>query len=165
MKNVYKVLSICLIVAGLVCPGCKPSSTAQVEENKALVQGAIEEMNKANWAIVKELLAPDFIWHSLNDPNPLTRDELVQAVRMFYAIFPDGRYTIEDIIAEGDKVVTRLIFRGTHKGEFEGLPATGKEMARTSIVIFRIADGKIAEVWEEYDALGFMRQLGAIPSQ
>jgi steroid delta-isomerase-like uncharacterized protein len=84
-------------------------------------------------------------------------------MRSLRAAFPDGRVTIEDMIAEGDKVVTRYNSRGTHKGDFMGIPATGKKVAVTGIVISRIAKGKIAEEWEEFDALGFMVQLGAIP--
>jgi predicted ester cyclase len=83
---------------------------------------------------------------------------------MGHAAFPDWHRTIEDIIAEGDKVVIRFTFRATHKGEYQGVPATGKQVKETGILIFRIASGKIVEVWEEADELGFMRQLGAIPA-
>jgi len=168
MKNVYKVLSICLIVAGLVCPGCKSSSTAQLEENKAIAHRWADEANKGSLGTFIELLAPDFVYHGTGTGvprKPMTREELEQGSRMFFAAFPDARLTIEDTIAEGDRVVMRSTFRGTHKGEFDGwLPATGKELTFTAIIIFRIADGKIVELWTEMDELGMMRQLGAIPA-
>jgi steroid delta-isomerase-like uncharacterized protein len=157
------VLSLCLIGLGLVCPGCTSSSTARLEKNKALVRRSFEEMDKGNWAILGELLAPYYVYHQPGRPKPLTREESEQFMREVRAAFPDGRVTIEDMIAEGDKVVTRYTSCGTHKGEFMGIPATGKEVVVTSIVISRIAKGKIAEDWEELDALGFMVQLGAIP--
>ena len=164
MKRVYKVLAICLIVLGLVCPGCKSSSTTRLEENKAIVRRWFEEPGKGNWAIFNELLVPDYVWQQPGSPKPLTREETEQFIRMFFAAFPDNRYTIEDMIAEGDKVVTRYTVRGTHKGDFLGIPATGKEVAFTSILITRISESKIVEEWEESDTLGFMRQLGAIPA-
>lgn len=134
------------------------------EENKAIVRPMLEELDKGNWAIFNELFAPDFVYHGPVSPKPLTREELEQIARMFYAAFPDWRHTIEDMIAEGDKVVTRFTLRGTHKGEFQGIPATGKEIAFTAICIFRIAEGKIVEEWQEIDLIGLMRQLGAIPA-
>ena len=163
MKHI-KVLSICLIVAGLVCPGCKPSSTAQLEENKALVRRWMEEPVYENWAMLDELLSPDYIWHQSGRSEPLTREEAEQFVRAFVGAFPDNSTTIEDMIAEGDKVVTRYSVRGTHKGDFMGIPATGKEITFTAICISHISDGKVMEEWDEGDVLGFMRQLGAIPS-
>lgn len=163
MKRIYKVLPICLIVAGLACPGCRPSSTAQLEENKALVRRSFEEVDKENWAIFNELLVDDYVWHQPGSPKPLTREETEQFMRMFHAAFPDWHTTIEDMIAEGDKVVTRYTVRGTHKGDFLGIPATDKEVAFTSILISRIAGGKFVEDWEEADSLGLMQQLGAVP--
>lgn len=163
MKRFYMVLSTCLIIAGLVCPGCRPSSTAQLEENKAIVRRCIEEMDKGNWAIFDELLVSDYVYHMSGRPKPLTREETEQFARAVSAAFPDGRTTIEDMIAEGDKVVTRYTSRGTHKGEFMGIPASGKEIVVTGICISRIAEGKIAEDWEEFSGVSFLQQLGAIP--
>jgi len=80
------------------------------------------------------------------------------------AAFPDKRYTIHDLIAEGDKVVTRWTFRATHKGEYMGIPATNKQVAFTGVYITRFADGKQAEWWLEADFVSLMQHLGAIPS-
>ena len=151
MKYAYKVLPICLVLLGLVCPGCSPSSTARLEENKAIVRRYIEELDKLL------LLGSRGI-------KPLTREETQQFFRTLRAAFPDGRIMIEDMIAEGDKVVTRYTSRGTHKGDFMGIPATGKKVVGSGIVITRIAEDKIAEDWEEFDGIGFLQQLGVIPA-
>ena len=124
----------------------------------------LEELDKGNWELFNELHTPNFVYHGPASAKPLTREELEQFIRMLYAAFPDMYHTIEDMIAEGDKVVARFSIRGTHKGEFQGIPATGKEVAVTGIFIFHIAEGKIAEAWEEADMMGLMRQLGAIPA-
>ena len=163
MKNAYKVLPICLVLLGLMCPGCAPSSTARLEENKALVRRCAEEVEKGNWAIFDELLARDYVYHMSRRPKPLTRKEYEELMRAIRAAFPDQRVTVEDMIAEGDKVVTRYTSSGTHKGDFMGIPATGNKVVATGIVISRIAEGKIAEEWEEFDGVGFMQQLGVIP--
>ena len=163
MKRLHEVLPICLILLGLVCAGCAPSSSARLEENKALVRRCIDEMDKGNWAILDELLARDYVYHMSGRPKPLTREETEQFARAVRAAFPDGHVTIEDMIAEGDKVAMRYTSRGTHKGEFMGIPATGKEVVVTGIVISRMVEGKIAEDWEEFDGVGFFQQLGVIP--
>ena len=164
MKCVNKVLPICLIVLGLVCTGCVSDSTRQLEENKALVRRTFDETVKRNWAILDGLYTTDYVWHQPGSPEPLTYEESDQFMRTFLSAFPDYSDTIEDMIAEDDKVVTRFTFRGTHKGDYMGVPATGKEVVLTSILISRIAEGKIVEEWLEFDGLSFMRQLGAIPS-
>ena len=169
MKRAYMVLSLCLIVLGLVSSGCMITvnsdscSTARLEENKAIIRRSFEEVDKGNWVTVNEMTAHDYVYHQPGRPKPLTGEEFEQFMRSVRAAFPDGRLTIEDMIAEGDKVVTRYTLRGTHKGDFMGIPATGKKVVVTGIVISRIAKGKIAEDWEEFDALGFMQQLGAVP--
>jgi len=163
MRRVCKVLTICLVLLGLVCPGCMSSSTARLEKNKALVRRCIEEMDNGNWAIFDELLARDYVYHMPGSPKPLTREETEQFARTIRAAFPDGHIIIEDMIAEGDKVVTRYTSSATHKGDFMGIPATGKRVVVKGIVITRIAEGKIAEDWEEFDGIAFLQQLGAIP--
>jgi len=161
MRIACKVLSFYLIVLGLISSGCMSSSTARLEENKAIVRRCMEELDKGNWAIFNELLTRDYVYHEPG--RSFTRDESEQFMRSLRVAFPDGRVTIEEMIAEGDKVVTRYTSSGTHKGEFMGIAATGKKVVVTGIVITRVDKGKIAEDWEEFDAMGFMVQLGAIP--
>ena len=133
------------------------------EENKALVRRVFEEMNKQNWAGIEELCAPDYVIHGM---PPVFSPDLAGYKLMttpFLTAFPDHHTVIEDLIAEGDKVVSRYTFRGTHQGDFMGIPPTGKQVSFTGIEIDRIKDGKFVESWVNEDDLGMMQQLGAIP--
>lgn len=131
--------------------------------NKSLVRRAMAEIPVADWPAQEALHSPDFIYHGPDGTTTMTREELGKEMLKLLAAFPDFSRTIEDMVAEGDKVVVRLNVRGTHRGEFQGIPATGKRVSSQVMVILRIADGKIAEAWEQYDGLSFMQQLGAIP--
>ncbi len=107
MKRIYKVLPICLIVLGLVCPGCRPSSTAQLEENKALVRRVIEEVwNQGKLDVAGEIFATDYIFHAPLPGEVRGPEGPTQRVSMYRTAIPNLQLTIEDQIAEGDKVVT-----------------------------------------------------------
>jgi steroid delta-isomerase-like uncharacterized protein len=166
MKNVNTLLVLCLILVGFVCSGCKPSSNAKLEENKALVRRGLELMEKRDWKNFTKLHTLDYISHSTFSPKPQTLEETIQSFCDVIATFPDCSATIEDIIAEGDKVVIRELWRGTNKGDIEelGITATRKEVTLPIISIFRIVDGRIAETWELFDMMSFMNQLGVMPS-
>jgi steroid delta-isomerase-like uncharacterized protein len=134
--------------------------------NKALVRRIANEVaNRGNFAAVDELVAPEYVGHSATHAAGEARGR--EGYRGFYetlrAAFPDLEFTIEDLVAEGDKVVSRWRARGTHSGEFRGLQPTGKsgEVAGTSL--FRIADGRIVECWTNADDLSLMQLGGAIP--
>jgi steroid delta-isomerase-like uncharacterized protein len=88
---------------------------------------------------------------------------MIQMTPAFFTAFPDMHWVVEDLIAEGDKVVSRYTVRATHRGDFMGVPATGKVVTYTGILISRFAGGKFVEEWESLDMLGLMQQLGAIP--
>lgn len=136
------------------------------EENKAIVQSAVEAFNRGDWEAVDRLFAADYLDH---DPSraglPPGPEGVKQAWSVFRAAFPDLRGAIEDMIAEGDKVVVRGVVRGTHRGELMGVPPTGKQVTVTLIDINRIEGGKLVERWAEQDNLGMMQQLGVIPEQ
>ena len=135
------------------------------EDNKALIRRFNEEVFiKRNLAAVDEFIAPDQIDHSLPPGLPDTREGSKQAIGMTLTAFPDLNFTVEDMIAEGDKVVTRYTTRGTQQGAFGGLPPTGKQVAVPGIVIARIAGGKIVEQWGLDDRLAMLQQLGVIPA-
>ncbi len=139
------------------------------EENKAIARRVYDEgFNAHNPAIVDELFTTDAdIVQDVLSPSPGFRggrEGVKQALAMISGAFPDWWVTVEDMIAEGDKVVTRYTGQGTQRGEFMGIPATGKRVTTTVIDIFRIADGKVAEAWVEADNLGLMQQLGMIPT-
>lgn len=133
------------------------------EENKAISRRWREELDKGNWAVLDEYLSSDFVLHMPGSP-PLDQAGVKQVLTMIYGAFPDFHTTFEDQIAEGDKVALRMTFRGTHQGEFQGIPPTGKPITVSAIVIDRIVDGKLVEHWSQFDALGMLQQLGAIPA-
>ncbi len=133
-------------------------------ENKALVCRFYEEIDKGNLAAMDELVAENYLDHN---PPPFAGLEpglagLKQGFRIFLEATP-GHHRVEDQIAEGDKVVTRLTAIGTHAGEMFGIAPTGRELEMTAIVIHRIANGKLVEKWSNKDALSFLRQLGVLP--
>jgi predicted SnoaL-like aldol condensation-catalyzing enzyme len=135
------------------------------EQNKALVRRFYEEIDKGNIGILDELVAEDYLDHS---PPPLPnlapgREGLKQAFRIFWEATP-GYHKIEEQIAEGDRVVTRLTSYGKHEGDLPGAPRTGNELKMTSITIHRIAEGKLAEKWSEKDMIAFLQQSGIMPS-
>jgi predicted ester cyclase len=131
------------------------------EQNKAVVRRFIEAFNQKNPDICDEVVALDAVNHSI--PIPPGREHWKQANRMFINAFPDGQQTIDDQVAEGDKVATRWTVRGTHRGDFMSISPTGKQVNFTGILIDRIVDGQIAERWGVFDLLGVMQQLGVIP--
>ena len=137
-----------------------------VEENKTIARRWNEEIwCKANLAAIEELLVTDFVF---NYPPPGVepdREVYKRVVKSYFVGFPDFKSTIEDMLAEGDKVVVRWTGRGTHKGEFMGIAPTGKQVTVTGISIIRIVGGKIVEEWTEMDNLGAMQQLGVFPAQ
>ncbi len=133
------------------------------EENKALSRQVRETMDAGELAAFDDYVAPDAVFHIAGNPAPLGREEMRGLLEVFYSAFPDLQHTFEDQIAEGDKVVTRITFRGTHRGEFQGIPPTGNEVAFPALDIDRFEDGKIVEHWANLDNLGLMQQLGVIP--
>jgi steroid delta-isomerase-like uncharacterized protein len=107
--------------------------------------------------------APTYVWHGPGVFPDLDLAGGKQLMTAFWTAFPDAHWTVEDLIAEGDKVVSRFTWRATHQGEFMGVPATGKVVTNTAIIISRVAGGKVVEDWEQADMLGLFQQLGVIP--
>lgn len=133
------------------------------EQNKAIIQRCTEEVwFKGNLDVIDELVASNYLARNAAPGQPPGRQGLKQAVAMFRDAFPDLQGTIEDIVAEGDRVVTRWTARGTHRGEFMSIAPTNKQMSMTGISITRLADGKIVEDWTQEDALGMLQQLGVV---
>jgi len=139
------------------------------EDNKALIQRYFEEFDAAaqdgrGASVLDEFVAPDFIDHSPSPGFTPDLEGLKQAYDHFLAASPDGYHIVEDMIAEGDKVMTRVSAYGTQTGELFGIPPTGKQLRMTGIAVHRIANGKIVEHWSELDNLGVMQQLGIVPT-
>ncbi len=136
-----------------------------VEDNKALYRQYDEALSQRDFARFDEIFAPNYVYHSPGVPElPPGPEGLKQLLSGYVAAFPDVRTTIEELIAEGDQVVARLTYSGTHQGAFQGIAPTGKQITMSSIDIVRIADGKIVEEWESPDNLGLLQQLGVIPA-
>ena len=134
------------------------------EENKAVLRRWIEAYNERDLEAEAEVLAPGFVAHVPAAPGPLEGLEAwMRFTAPFTQAFPALRLTVEDAVSEGEKVAARVAFRGTHRGEFQGIPPTGKEVAFSSMEVNRVVGGKVEEHWVELDQLGLMQQLGAIP--
>ena len=133
------------------------------EENKALARRSWESVEASD--TLGEVYASDVVWH-MPDQEVRGIEEAKQFVDMFKTAFPDMQATVEDVVAEGDKVVTRVTLRGTHQGEVEEFgPPTGRRVEVQGITIHRIEGGKIAEEWNSYDNLSMMQQLGLAAAQ
>ena len=131
------------------------------EQNKALVKCMYEEWNKRDFEAYKEVVAPEYLWYFPSiSTKPMTREQTIEFGKMISIAFPDFSYSIEELFAAGDKVMSLFIFRGTHEGEFEGIPATGNKVEFSGVMISRIENGKIVEDKEEINQLGLMIQLG-----
>jgi len=131
------------------------------ETNKAIVHRLIEEgMNQYNVSVIDELMAPNYVNYDLSAPG---LEGFKQALGVLHAAFPDLHFILEDEIAEGDKVVTRGYLTGTHQGEFQGIPPTGKQIHVKYIDIWRVENNKLVETWLRLDQLGLLQQLGVIP--
>lgn len=136
------------------------------DQDKAIVRHFVQEggANKnLNWAL-EALTHPSFIVHLPGAPDPMDRAAFQRFTEPFHAAFSDEHIQIEEQLAEGDKVASRLIYTATHTGEFYGIPPTGKQVRISMLWIDRLVDGKIIERWGQFDALGLMQQLGAIPT-
>jgi steroid delta-isomerase-like uncharacterized protein len=135
------------------------------EGNKTTVRRLIEEVwNKGYMPVADELFAQNYVHHDSSTPDVGRGPEGEKKRATLYRnAFPDFRLTIEDLVAEGETVVARWSGRGTHKGELNGIAPTGKQINITGVSIARFANSKIAEGWVNWDALGLMQQLGAVP--
>ena len=133
------------------------------EDNKAVVRRWIEAYNNRDTQAEADARAPGYVAHVPRLPGPLDLEAWSQFTASFVEAFPDLRLTVEDIFSGGNMVAARVAFRGTHRGEFQGIPPTDKQVAFSSIEIDRMVDGKVVEHWFEMDLLGLMGQLGAIP--
>ena len=131
------------------------------EDNKANVRRGFEAVNQKNLAVFEELLTPDVLFH-IASTTMQGLEAYKQFLSMSITAFPDLHFTIEDMIAEGDTVVVRYTTRGTHQGNFRGIPPTGKQVRGTGMFIDRLVNGKAVEQWFNGDDLGLLQQLGVV---
>jgi len=170
MKKLLMVISLVFLLCFTF--GCKYQGAmaeleefwaqAEVEEqNKELAQKMFEAWGKGDIEAFKEFLAPDYVYYyPSGNSKPMSLEELTGMAKMFWNGFPDMSFSMEEIFAVGDRVIFRFIQRGTHTGDFMGIPATGNNFESSGILISRIENGKVVEQWEEFDMLGMMQQLG-----
>jgi steroid delta-isomerase-like uncharacterized protein len=134
------------------------------EENKALVRRWVEAFNEGNLDAVDDLLTDSYVRHDPNSPEVRGPEEEKQLIAMYRSAFPDLRFTVEDMVAEADKVVARVGISATHEGELLGIPPSGRRLSFTAMELYRLEGGKIDEQWVNVDTLGMMQQIGAIPA-
>ena len=130
--------------------------------HKALIQEFIDAINEQNWKKLDQLVATDFVRHSYaaGEPAICSRDDLKEFLHRELATFPDAFESIEDILAEGDKVAVRQRFQGTQQGWMGSYPPSGRKLTATYIAIYRMQDEQIVEAWAEWDNLNGLKQLG-----
>lgn len=158
-KNFFAFVALLLICTSGSLFAQKKSD---IEKNKDFIQTYTADFwNKQNIAAFEKYFTADFILH--NADGDLNGEQFKGFCQANFTAFPDLNVTTNDLIAEGDKVVKVWTVNGTHNGDFMGIPATGKPIVVKGIEMFRIAEGKIAEIWLSMDNLGMMQQLGVIP--
>lgn len=170
MKNLLLVVSLVLLLCFTF--GCqnkaekaeleKFRAQAKLEEqNKEIVKSEYEAWNKGDFEAVKEILAPEYVWYSPSEnTKPYSLEETIEFEKSVNNAFPDVTFSVEEMYAAGDRIISRYIMKGTHQGEFMGVPATGNKIEMSGIMITRIENGKIVEDREESDILGFWDKLG-----
>ena len=130
------------------------------EENKRIARDVFAAIDSGKFDQLKALLSDDFALSAPGAPHPWRQDDLIKGAKAFYVSFPDWTHAIEDIIADGDKIVVKLKGQGTFKTPYEGLPATGKKVSQSAMHSLTVVNGKVKEWWAVEDNLGLMQQLG-----
>lgn len=134
------------------------------EENKTNIRRVyVEALNKGNMAVIEELYSPDHVLHTSSE-NIHGPEGFKQFIMMYRSAFPDLQFTVEDLIAEEDKVVSHYTASGTHRGNFQGIAPNNKHVTTTGIAISRFEHGKVVESWLIFNALSMLQQLGVIPT-
>jgi len=135
------------------------------DENKQIARRAFDELwNQGKLEMIDEIYESNQVSYGLGVDLPAGQAGIRQFIAMYRVAYPDTHFTVEDQIAEGDKVATRWTAMGTHQGELMGIPATGKRVTVAGMTINRIVNDKIVESWNNFDALGQLQQLGVIPA-
>lgn len=131
--------------------------------NKSLNLRWIQAFNEGDWASEAACRSADYVAHMSGAPEPLDAASWAGFMQAFTTAFPDARITVDDSISEGDIVASRWTITGTHRGEFQGVPPTGRNVTINGVDFSRVVNGTIAEHWAQFDLLGLMQQIGAIP--
>jgi steroid delta-isomerase-like uncharacterized protein len=138
-----------------------------VEANKAIVERWVAALNAGDWTIFEDVLAPGLVAHTPAPPGGMAqpgRAGLIRNLQSIFAALPGFHETLDDLVAEGDRVAWRWTLYGRHTAPLGPVPPTGRPVRITGIEIWRIQDGRVVELWNEVDVLGFMQQLGLLPT-
>jgi predicted ester cyclase len=152
------------LVAGVVLRRRRRAKGAPMENAKLTVRRLFEEPWQGNFDVIDEFISADYVGHDPAEPEPIRGPSGVRAnAEKYVAAFPGGAITVDEQIAEGDRVATRWTGRGTHTGELAGIAPTGKDVTVSGLTISRFEGEKVVEEWTTWDTLGMLVQLGAIP--
>jgi steroid delta-isomerase-like uncharacterized protein len=139
--------------------------TMTTETNKAVMGRFLQFINTASEKLAEELISPDAVFHGPGRPEPMRGPAgYLAIIGMMRSGFPDIQWTLEEVIAEGDKVAARFTMRGTHRGAFFGVPPTGKTIAVQAMNFYRLSGGQFVEERGQPDLLGLLEQIGAVPT-
>ena len=136
--------------------------TSAPQDGPALVREVFAAIDAADLARTAALLDPSFQLHYQGVPDPISRDTLLEMLRGYYDAFPDMRHDLQEMLPSGSYVTVRLVLHATHRGTYEGIAATGRQVAVSAIHILRLSDDRVVEWWAAEDDLGLLRQLGAV---
>ena len=161
----FKSISFIVLIACFTM--CGPSTDSQLESNKQIVGRLLESINTRDFDILNEIVASDFVRHCQATPDVQVKslDDLKQFLQGDLEVFPDGQIRQEILIAEGNMLAGYFMYIGTQEGKMGPFPATGKKVELGYLAIIRLEEGKIAEMWVEWDNLAILRQLGHFPPQ
>jgi steroid delta-isomerase-like uncharacterized protein len=138
-------------------------SKDQIQRNKQVAHQIFEQIwNKNNFEDIEDLIAPHAKFHIRNQTAQMSPDDTKRIVSGWHSIFPDFSFTIEDLVAEGDRVALRLILSGTQQATWKDIPATGKHVRVTAMMFLRFEEGKVVEIWEDFDEFGMRQQLSVL---
>jgi len=150
------------LVILLVLQGPRLAAQALVRDASAIARSAFLAMDAGDFAGTGALLDESLRLHYQGVPDPISKANLLEMLRSYYVAFPDMRHDIEAVLPSGNYVTVRLVVHATHKGAYEGVPATGRPISVGGIHILRVTNGKIAEWWAAEDDLGLLRQIGMV---
>jgi steroid delta-isomerase-like uncharacterized protein len=151
-------------LASMTAPPLALPERSAGETNKGILRRfAARVWNERDLSVVDECTADGFIQHNTGTAEPLTKEGFKRQLAEMHSAFPDLRFTVDDLLADGDKIVARWTIQGTHLGRLQGFPPTGRAVTFSGMTIIRFVDGKAQEEWVNFDVFGMMRQIGVIP--
>jgi predicted ester cyclase len=150
------------VALGIALSSAGCAAQAPLQEGPAIARAIFTAIDEADYARMGALLDDSFQLHYQGVPDPISKPNVLELIRANFAAFPDMRHDLEDILPSGNHVTVRLVATASHRGEYEGVAATGTKVAVPCIHILRIANGKIVEWWAAEDDLGLLRQIGMV---